>query len=465
MSIRIPFLEEGLRELDALDHGVTYQRKNFIEEIKKIDIPNLPEYMYNKIIIADRSDNTYFNKKYLFIQTVKQLRSLTVENFPNVLLIDDANFNKSGTLFENTSDSSSASNVPSCPIPGENIWDILNQIKSDSQIETTEKKNSDDGIVCKGCGEKDSFSEDVVMSVIVCIKCGMIYEEILDHNPEWRQYNNDDSRNDNVNRCGCPSNFFFPQSSQGTIMSRCGNSRLKRKQKWNSTVYKERNLTKEFDYLTQICIANKIKKSIIDDAKIMYKKISDCKHKSGKNTGGTIIIRGENRISVMAFCVSKSCESNREPRCNEEIAKMFGLDETKITKGNNIVEKIKRICRDKDLIIFEQLHTSTPEDYVRYHCKNLKIPIQDTNLAVRISNNCCKMKLATDHNAQSVAAGAILAMVDYCNLDVDKKSIAKLSKISDVTITKIYGKIVPYIEALVDNDATDHIIKVFKING
>ena len=425
-------------------------------------------------ILIDNDDNIYFNKKSLGVQTVKPSH-LTMENFPNVLLINNDDIKKSGTLFENTSDDMNINDSDidvNIILKKENVWDILNQIRSETVSDTKSINNNTDdnktqfmSRICKGCSERDSFSEDISMSIIVCTNCGTVCEEILDHNPEWRQYNNDDSRNDNVNRCGCPSNFFFPQSSQGTIMSRCGNSRLKRKQKWNSTVYKERSLTKEFDYITQICVSNNIKKCIIDTAKIMYKKISDCKHKSGKNMGGTIIIRGENRISIMAICVSKSCESNKEPRSNEEIAKMFGLDETKITKGNNIFEKIKKNCMDRDLCIFEQLHTSTPEDYVRYHCKNLRISITDTEMAVRISNNCCKIKLATDHNAQSVAAGSILAMVDYCNLDIDKKAIAKLSKTSDVTITKIYGKIVPYIEALVDNDATDHIIKKFKING
>jgi transcription initiation factor TFIIIB Brf1 subunit/transcription initiation factor TFIIB len=248
-------------------------------------------------------------------------------------------------------------------------------------------------------------------------------------------------------------------------MSRCGNSRLKRKQKWNATVYKERNLTKEFDYITQICASNGISKSIIDTARIMYKKVSDARHSSGKNQGCAMIIRGENRVSIMAVCVSKSCETNKEPRSNEEIAEMFGLDAKKMTKGKNTLDKMRKKCMDNDLIIFDRLHVCTPEDYVRFHCKKLKVTDKDTDMAVRISTNCCKMKIATDHNAQSVAASSILAMVDYQNLDVDKRDISKLSRTSEVTITKIYGKIVPFIEALVDNDATDHIINVFKING
>uniref|UniRef100_A0A6C0CD67 Transcription factor TFIIB cyclin-like domain-containing protein n=1 Tax=viral metagenome TaxID=1070528 RepID=A0A6C0CD67_9ZZZZ len=479
MATSYQFLEEELDDIFL----VPKLSKNIADEwIKTIDI--LDAYLKIHIMfdtsidheclledeeifsIVDRSDNTYFLKRYLYTYKVEQ--ELTADNFPNVLLVNNDPIKKSGSLFENSSDNetenSSLSECKSTASPVD-IWKILNELKSETTTSDTTSLNQEMGNVCKGCGGRDTFLEDVARSVRVCNKCGMENEELLDHNPEWRQYNNDDSRNDNVNRCGCPSNFFFPQSSQGTIMSRCGNSRLKRKQKWNTTVYKERNLTKEFDYITQICASNGISTDIIHTARIMYKKVSDARHNDGKNKGAAMIVRGENRISIMAVCVSKACETNKEPRSNEEIAGMFGLDAKKMTKGKNTLDKLRKKCMENDLILFDRLHVCSPEDYVRFHCKKLKITEKDTNMAVRISTNCCRMKIATDHNAQSVAASSILAMVDYQNLNIDKKDISKLSRTSEVTITKIYGKIVPYIEALVDNDATDHIIRVFKING
>lgn len=425
--------------------------------------PECEDDRENVFVIVNRSDNTYFLKRFLYIEYLE--RDFTIDNFPNVLLVNDDPIKKSGSLFENSSDNESESPqsieiIDTDLTSQSNLWEIVKQIKGTNKVESIATKN-----VCQGCGESDTFIDEVAGSVRVCNNCGMVNEEMLDLNAEWRQYNNDDSRNDNVNRCGCPSNYFFPQSSQGTIMARCGNSRLKRKQKWNATVYKERNMTKEFDYITQVCASNGIIRPIIDCAKILYKKVSDCRHASGKNKGSPMIVRGENRIAIMAVCVSKSCETNREPRSNEEIAEMFGLDTTKITKGKNTLDKMKRMCIENDLVIFDNLHASTPEDYVRFHCRKLKISGKGTEMAVKVANNCCKMKIATDHNSQSVAASSILAMVDYLNLDVGKKDISELSRTSEVTITKIYSKIVPYIEALVDDDATDHIINVFKING
>ena len=169
-------------------------------------------------------------------------------------------------------------------------------------------------------------------------------------------------------------------------------------------------------------------------------------------------------LSIIAACVFKACEMNKNPRSVKEIAKYFELDEKKVTKGNKQFEKIMKNVED-NMIILDNLGSSTAEDYIRRHCPKLKINKENTEIAVRISNNCCRMKLASDHNPQSIAAGSILVMVNFCNLRIDKKDIAKLFGTSDVTISKIYNKVIKYVEALIDDDATDYLIEKFKING
>lgn len=337
-----------------------------------------------------------------------------------------------------------------------NIWDIIDKIKKDGHTNIIALGSK----ICVGCQSYGTLMEAQGGSMIVCSTCGMVNDELLDHGPEWRQYYNEDGRNESVNRCGCPSNFFFPKSSQGTIMAGSSSSRLKRKQKWNSTVYKERSLNHVFEKISSVCAANSIPKIIVDSAKIFYKKISDCKH----STGNPVIIRGYNRESIIAACVFKACEINKNPRTTREIADYFGLDEKKISKGNKQFEKIIKGAEDHNSFL-DQFDPSTAEDYVARHCPKLKIGKNNTALAATIAHNCCKMKLASDHNPRSVAAGSILLMVHYCNINIDKKMIAKLFKTSDVTISKIYNKLLPFADALVSDDITNHLIKKFKING
>ena len=446
---------------------------NILTENKRRNHDDDIDSEYDEILLPIQDD--IFDKKEIIVNKLYYNISL-INSFPNALLLQESVFNKpkSEKILQPDKTDKTDKIIQGKNQP-DDIWDILTQLKKDNDSEcldtlTTESEtiisDNDDFSekICKGCNCKGTLIEDQHTSVIVCSECGMVNEELLDHGPEWRQYNNDDNRGEGVNRCGCPSNFFFPKSSQGTIMAGSCSSKLKRKQKWNSMVYKERSLNLVFEYISQICAKNNIPKIIVDSAKILYKRLSDCKHKAGPNIGKQIIIRGENRLSIIAACVFKACEMNKNPRNVKEIAEFFELDEKKVTKGIKHFDRIMKNADDNN-IVFEQFKTNSAEDYIRRHCPKLKINKQDTNMAVKIAHNCCKMKLASDHNPQSVAAGSILVMVEYCDLDIDKKDIATLFKTSDVTIGKIYSKIAPYAQALVNDAATEYLIKKFKING
>lgn len=478
---------KGFKELEYLEKGI-YKEKNkkipnkTIKPKITIDLSQLLLLeKYEKSINYDNInleyDDVMISKNDIMNKEKISGNVSLVNEFPNALLLEESIFKKSDDK-ENIIESSDKNEI--LDTKEEDIWEILNQIKKENNSEsfdilTTESDAKSDNITddnesverfysCKGCGTKGSLIEDHHRSVIVCSDCGMINEELLDYGPEWRQYNNDDNRGEGVNRCGCPSNFFFPKSSQGTIMAGASNSRLKRKQKWNSMVYKERSLNQVFEYISTSCSKNNIPKIIIDSAKILYNRLSECKHKTGVNAGKQIIIRGENRQSIIAACVFKACEMNKNPRNVKEIAQIFGLDEKKVTKGNKQFDKIMKNA-DDNMLMLENFSSNTAEDYIRRHCPKLKINKSDTNMAVKIAHNCCKMKLASDHNPQAIAAGSILVMVQYYNLNIEKKNIASLFGTSDVTIGKIFNKIAPYVNALVNDEATEHLIKKFKING
>ena len=415
----------------------------------------MPSYSYKLA-----QDLKYFEKRYPFKSPkdilragAKELREL--ESCANVILLEGSE----QTVIEKV--------IPQ-DIPREvkdNIWDIIDKLTSSEpqseSLNTITTESESDTTSCKVCGS-ELLIEDFKTHVIVCSHCGIVNKELFDNGPEWRNYNNEDSYKDGVDRCGCPTNFFFPKSFQGTIIGSSCSSRLKRKQKWNSMVYKERSLNNVFIIMTDICAENNIPKIIVDTAKILYKELRDCKHRYGTNKGKQIIIRGINRTSIIAACVLKACEINKSPRTTKEIAQIFNIEEKKVNKGKNQYEKIMKNANSTNLL---QNSNNETEDFIKRHCQKLKISAADTTIATTIAHNCCRMKLASDHNARSIGAGAILVMVEYRELDVDKKDIARLFGTSDVTISKIYAKLAPYVRALIDDEITDHIIKKFKING
>ena len=74
------------------------------------------------------------------------------------------------------------------------------------------------------------------------------------------------------------SNDLLPQSSLGTTIGGGKfKSRIKTLHNWSAMPYRERSLHQVFKKFQEKCAFTGILKCIEDDAKIMYKTISECK--------------------------------------------------------------------------------------------------------------------------------------------------------------------------------------------
>jgi transcription initiation factor TFIIIB Brf1 subunit/transcription initiation factor TFIIB len=329
----------------------------------------------------------------------------------------------------------------------ENIWNLFNDINLNNS-------NKSDSENCNSCNSENSIVQDDKEGYLVCTNCGTINNELLDHTPEWNSFNTDYISS---GRCGLATNFFLPKSSLGTTMAGSNYNRLKKLQNWGSMPYKERSLYLVIDEINTRCEKYGIKKNIIDDAKLMYKKISESKHTIGKNKGKYIIIRGLNRKSVIGACVFYACKLNNDTRSPKEIAKIFGLKITDITKG---CKQFLSLIDDYNSV--DKLDSSIPEHFVKRFCNALKIHKQYTEIALTIASNIKKLGIVSDHTPPSVAAGSILLMSKMNKLTLTKKSISNKFSISEVTISKIYNKIEEYRYILIDSNKTDQIINEYK---
>ncbi len=343
----------------------------------------------------------------------------------------------------------------------EDIWKLFDNISKNEDMDcisdeieddTDTEMTTSDSEQCPNCDAKNSLVENRKEGFIVCNECAVICNDLLDHNPEWKSYGDNGISN---GRCGIATNFFLPKSSLGTTIAGSNYNRLKRLHNWGSMPYRERSLYLVLDDITTRCDKHGIKKNIVDDAKLMYKKISECKHISGKNKDKFIIIRGSNRKSLIAACVFYACKSNGYTRSPKEIAKIFDLRMTEITRG---CKKFLQLMKNYNNTY--KLNSSTPEHFIIRYCNALKIHKKDSLCAKTIAENVTKLGLASDHTPPSVAAGSILLMSKINGLSLTKKNISKKFSISEVTISKIYKKIEGYSKLLLDSEETDKIVKM-----
>jgi len=328
----------------------------------------------------------------------------------------------------------------------EQIDDLLFNCDLDKLNEKKDKQTDENTpVVCISC-KSDKLVIDNTKGYLVCQDCAVINKEFLDKNVEFS--------NGGTSSYGCPSNYFFPKSALGTKISSKNYNRLAIIQGQGQMPYIEKSLLEVVTSIQERCKKYNITQTIIDSAKILYKKVADFKHTKGKRKGKRMIMRCVNRVSMLAACLFYACQIQKEPRTPKEIGDIYNLD----------VRNVNRGCRKfNDYIdistIFVEIKSSQSSDFIERFAKKLNIDKQYINIAKDVSSNIHKIGLATTHEPPSVAAGCILLVASMYHVDINKKQISDIFGISDVTISKTYRKIFPYHKIIMNNKMTDLIIE------
>lgn len=329
------------------------------------------------------------------------------------------------------------------------IDDLLLGVNLNTQNNISTSINIDDSkTICISC-KSDRLIIDNTKGYLVCQDCAVINEEFLDKNVEFPNEQN------GASRYGCPSNFFFPRSALGTKISSKGYNRAAILQRQGQMPYREKSLLEVLEERIQTkCKKYNVTQTIIDSAKILYKKVSDCKHTKGKRKGKHMIMRCINRRSMIAACVFYACKLQKEPRSPKEVADIYDLEIKHVNRGcRKFIDYI-----DLSSIFFE-IKSSQSFDFIERFAKKLSIDKQYINIAKDISTNIHKLGLASTHEPPSVAAGCILLVANMYHVDINKKQISDIFGISDVTISKTYRKIYPYHKIIMSNKVTELILE------
>ena len=303
---------------------------------------------------------------------------------------------------------------------------------------------------CKHC-KSSNLVIDNIKGHIVCTDCAVVNKEFLDENPDII---NNDQDNTIISRYGNPSNFFFPKASLGTKIVSKGYNRLSLLQKQGQMPYKEKSLMDVLDIIQSKCKKYNITQTIIDSAKILYKKVSEAVHNKGKRKGKNIIMRCINRRAMIAACLFHACKLQKETRSPKEIADIYDLEIKHVNRG------CRKFC---DIIdsntLFYQIKNSQSSDFIERFSKKLNIDKEYIIIIKNVAINIHKLDLASTHEPPSVAAGCILLVTQFYNIQLSKKQISDIFGISDVTISKTFRKIWPYHKIVLNNKITELILE------
>lgn len=320
---------------------------------------------------------------------------------------------------------------------------LLMGIDLNKKNDNTDKKDKKfQQLNCSSC-ESDKLVTNQ-NGELICKECGLVNQETYN---EIGEFNSD---MESSSRYGAPSSYFYPKSALGTKFRTKGFSRVSCLQRQGQMPYKEKSLMEKLKGIEKKCKQYGISQTMIDRAKIYYKKISDCKHTKGKRAGKSRIMRCDNLKSIIAACVFKACLAEGCPRATKEIAYIYDLDIKDVNKGIRKFDEFITLEEDND--------TSKSPDYVNRYGKKLGLEDKYIDITKNVADNITKLDIASTHEPQSVAAGCFLLVAVTYNLPISKSQISEVFKISDVTISKTFKRISPFHNIIMNNKITELLL-------
>lgn len=268
----------------------------------------------------------------------------------------------------------------------------------------------------------------------VCKECNCVVSRHIDQGAEWRFYGSEQKGADPT-RCGLPTSELLPNSSLGSIIGFTNNEKhairiMRKYHMWNSMSYKERSLYNIFENISLIAMNNGIPKSIIDEAKSLYKTISESK-----------ISRGDNRCGIIASSIYIACKNNNGARSAKEIAKIFNLKVSTMTKG----------CKRFQDMMKLNIESTQSSDFINRFCSKLDLD-SDKNMTCRdMTKRIDEYGILSENTPPSVAAASIFICSHILGWGITKKLLSEKCDISQVTISKCYKKLEVHKDLLFKN--------------
>tara|TARA_B100000401_G_scaffold340441_1_gene238790 strand:+ start:71 stop:1105 length:1035 start_codon:yes stop_codon:yes gene_type:complete len=334
----------------------------------------------------------------------------------------------------------------------EKLWNMYDEIENTFEDSSTKNSSTNEEETrCIKCNFICDFKKEDGYNW--CDKCGENNGIIISTEPEWRYYGSEDSKSSDPTRCGITNNNLLYNMSCGTMISSKGNSpevkRLRTIHKYITSNYNDRAILKIFDDLTTVSTNHNINPIIIDCAKKIYKDIRDVK-----------ISRGINRDALIATCLMTSLNINNVSRSQKEIAEIFGINQSHITQSRKKLLELNNYIKNN---IMYKINITSPEHFIPRFCSLLQIDKKYIQLMNILSKKIIKLPDISENTPPAIATGIIYFICHLCKLNINKKKISLVCKISEVTINKCFKKLINFTDILISEDIKEKYDIKYKI--
>lgn len=279
-----------------------------------------------------------------------------------------------------------------------NLADMVSIILSEKRKLKKEHKNPNQNKYCTAeeailnikCKDCSSIKIKEINGYYTCLECGLLNDTIIDSCQDWRYYGHDDHKSSDPARCDMITNELLPKTSMGSLVGWGGKQtattkRVRNMKQWNSITYKDSTLLETFNNITILAQNSGLNQCIIEEAKHMYKRISEVK--SSRRT---------KKEGMKAGSIALACKLKGVPRNCDEIAKICHLKNNKtLRKSIKTFEEIWIILQSQDKPNFVVINSDTDDS------TDSDSSFEDNQPIVTSSSNTKKFIVMKSHNTSS----------------------------------------------------------------
>lgn len=315
------------------------------------------------------------------------------------------------------------------------------------EIDNADKKDRNK---CINCGSSN------IDANFTCMDCGVVNKCGLDQTPEWSVF---EEGKGGIQRCSCPTDTFFPSASYGSVISGPKIGSLRKIQTWGQMPQKERSLLNDILEIEANAEKINIPKSVLDNAKIYFKKIKENIYKNA-DSEKLLILKTNRKKSIIGACIFYGAQKQKMPLNIKEVSKILGITLKQLNKGMNIFNNI--IGSD---LFDTSVNSTKPSEMIYTFGSKLDLTKNHLDMAYKIACNIEKLDLVSHHQAPSFAASCIWLMNDiYKDLkDLTISKIGEVFNVTEATIIRTYNKIREYKVILMNDKFTDKLLSKMDI--
>jgi transcription initiation factor TFIIB len=262
-------------------------------------------------------------------------------------------------------------------------------------------------VKCKECASRNLYY-DQVRGERLCSDCGLLAEEnIVDHNPEWRNFGGDSG------------------GDSGAPLKSKTKNQMYRMRKWQQRSKtqnaRERNLSIALNRMEMICSKLALPKSVNERAATIYRKAL-----------ASDLVRGRSIDAVVAACIFIANQQMQTARTVDDIAGVTELGP----------KEIGRTYRDIKRRLMIKTPVPDPQIYIDRFCSELGMDSVAKTKATELVREADRLELTHGKSPSGIAAAAIYIAGQLTRQIRTQREIAEVTNVTEVTIRNRYKQLI-----------------------